>query len=193
MDGTRELKGMPKADSVHPTRRGMQLLGCLLRAAIKPASKDLEAGHNGALQQQPQREKDDKKLLFQRGDQSEGLAQYWNNLTNFPALSADPTLVAAPASPCKEMWSDVAHKSAPATIQCLSAISVTPKVAETDTAHEYHSLPITTVTSTRASTVTVVAQVKWCSVRAPALWWCVDAAQSEEDWAYCRATVLCCF
>ncbi|XP_075734798.1 uncharacterized protein LOC142775993 [Rhipicephalus microplus] len=76
VDSTRELIGMLNADGVHPTKRGSQLLGCLLRAAIKQASKDLEASHNGALQQQHQREKDYKKLRFQRGDQSEGLAQY---------------------------------------------------------------------------------------------------------------------
>ncbi|XP_075721385.1 uncharacterized protein LOC119168732 isoform X2 [Rhipicephalus microplus] len=119
--------GMLKADGVHVTKRGSQLPGCLLRVAIKQASKDLEASHNGALQQQHQREKDHKKLRFQRGDQSEGLAQYWNNVTNFPALSTDPMLVAAPASLCKEMWSDVARKSDSATIQCHSAMSVTPK------------------------------------------------------------------
>ncbi|KAH8033382.1 hypothetical protein HPB51_011571 [Rhipicephalus microplus] len=146
-----------------------QLLGCLLRAAIKQVSKDLEASHNEALQQQHQRRKDHKKLRFQRGDQSEGPAQYWNNVTNFPALSAEPTLVAAPASPCKEMWSDLARKSASATMQCHSVMSGTPKVAETDTAHRYSSLPITAVASTRASAVTVVAQVKLRLVRAPAL------------------------
>ncbi|XP_075730386.1 uncharacterized protein LOC142772139 isoform X2 [Rhipicephalus microplus] len=57
-----------------------ELLGCLLHAAIKQASKDLEASHNGALQQQQQREKDHKKLRFQCSDQSEGLVQYWNNM-----------------------------------------------------------------------------------------------------------------
>ncbi|XP_075726430.1 uncharacterized protein LOC119178793 isoform X2 [Rhipicephalus microplus] len=71
--------GMLKADGVHPTKHGSQLLGCLLRAAIKQASKDLEASHNGALQQQHQKEKDHKKLRFQYSDQSKGLAQYWNN------------------------------------------------------------------------------------------------------------------
>ncbi|KAH8036041.1 hypothetical protein HPB51_016345 [Rhipicephalus microplus] len=146
-----------------------QLLGCLLRAAIKQASKDLEASHNGALQQQHQREKDHKKLQFQRSDQSEGLAQYWNNVTNFPALSTDPMLVVAPASPCKKMWSDVARKSDSATIQCHSVMSVTPKVAETDTAHGYPSLPITAVASTRTPAVSVFAQVKQRPVHAPAL------------------------
>ncbi|KAH8033383.1 hypothetical protein HPB51_011572 [Rhipicephalus microplus] len=149
--------------------KGCMLLGCLLRAAIKQASKVLEASHNGALQQQHQREKDHKKLRFQRSDQSEGLAQYCNNVTNFPALSTDPMLVAAPASPCMEMRSDVARKSDSATIQCHSAMSVTPKVAETDTAHGYPSLPITAVASTRTPAVTVFAQVKRRPVRAPAL------------------------
>ncbi|XP_075725987.1 uncharacterized protein LOC119179969 isoform X1 [Rhipicephalus microplus] len=161
--------GMLKADGVHPTKHGSQLLGCLLRAAIKQASKDLEASHNGALQQQHQKEKDHKKLRFQYSDQSKGLAQYWNNVTNFPTLSTDPMLVVAPASPCKEMWSDVARKSDSATIQCHSAMPVTPKVAETDTAHGYPSLPITAVACTRASAVTVFAQVKRHPVRAPAL------------------------
>ncbi|XP_037285943.2 uncharacterized protein LOC119178793 isoform X1 [Rhipicephalus microplus] len=161
--------GMLKADGVHPTKHGSQLLGCLLRAAIKQASKDLEASHNGALQQQHQKEKDHKKLRFQYSDQSKGLAQYWNNVTNFPALSTDPMLVVAPASPCKEMWSDVARKSDSASIQCHSAMSVTPKVAETDTAHGYPSLPITAVACTRASAVTVFAQVERHPVRAPAL------------------------
>ncbi|KAH8024186.1 hypothetical protein HPB51_022247 [Rhipicephalus microplus] len=78
-------------------------------------------------------------------------------------------LVAAPASPCKEMWSDVARKSDSATIQCHSAMSVTPKVAETDTARGYPLLPITAVASTRAPAVTVFAQVKRHPVRAPAL------------------------
>ncbi|KAH8021745.1 hypothetical protein HPB51_016809 [Rhipicephalus microplus] len=118
-----------------------QLLGCLLRAAIKQASKDLEASNNEALQQQHQREKGHKKLRFQR----------------------------APASPCKEMWSDVARKSDYATIQCHSAISVTPKVTETDTADGYPSLRITEVASTRAPAVTVFTQVKRRPVRAPAL------------------------
>ncbi|XP_075740504.1 uncharacterized protein LOC142786756 [Rhipicephalus microplus] len=147
----------------------VQLLGCLLRAAIKEASKDLEASHNGALQQQHQKEKDHKKLRFQYSDQSKGLAQYWNNVTHFPALSTDPMLVVAPASPCKEMWSDVARKSDSATLQCHSAMSVTPKVTETDPAHGYPSLPITAVACTRASAVTVFAQVKRHPVRAPAL------------------------
>ncbi|KAH8022360.1 hypothetical protein HPB51_023602 [Rhipicephalus microplus] len=138
VDGPRELMGMLKADSVHPTKRGSQLQVRLQRAAIKQASEDLEVSHNGALQQQHQREKDHKKLRFQRGDQSEGLAQYWNNVTNFPALSTDPMLVAAPASPCEEMWSDVARTSDSATIQCHSAMTATPKVAETDTTHGWN-------------------------------------------------------
>ncbi|KAH8027409.1 hypothetical protein HPB51_005247 [Rhipicephalus microplus] len=167
-------KGSSAADTSASTPRGdprveKELLGCLLRAAIKHASKDLEASHNGALQQQHRREKDHKKLRFQRGDQSEGLAQYWNNVTNFPALSTDPMLVAVPASPCKEMWSDVARKSDSATIQCHSAMSVTPKVAETGTAHGNPSLQITAVASTRAPAVTVFAQVKRRSVRTLAL------------------------
>ncbi|XP_075737963.1 uncharacterized protein LOC119175666 isoform X1 [Rhipicephalus microplus] len=78
-------------------------------------------------------------------------------------------LVVAPESPCKEMWSDVARKSDSATIQCHSAMSVTSKFAETDTAHGYPSLPITAVACTRASAVTVFAQVKRHPVRAPAL------------------------
>ncbi|KAH8021991.1 hypothetical protein HPB51_020601 [Rhipicephalus microplus] len=169
VDGTCELMGMLKADGVHPTKHGSQLLACLLRAAIKQASKDLEASHNGALQQQHQKEKDHQKLQFQYSDQSKGLAQYWNNVTNFPALSTDPMLVVAPASPCKEMWSDVARKSDSATIQCHSAMSVTPKVAETDTAHGYPSLPITAVACTRAPAVTVFVQVKRHPEHAPAL------------------------
>ncbi|XP_075721843.1 uncharacterized protein LOC142765153 [Rhipicephalus microplus] len=79
VDGTCELMGTLKADGVHPTKHGSQLLGCLLRAAIKQASKDLEASQNGALQQQHQKEKDHKKLGFQYSDQSKRLAQYWNN------------------------------------------------------------------------------------------------------------------
>ncbi|XP_075721873.1 uncharacterized protein LOC142765175 isoform X2 [Rhipicephalus microplus] len=79
VDGTCELMGTLKADGVHPTKHGSQLLGCLLRAAIKQASKDLEASHNGASQQQHQKEKDHQKLRFQYSDQSKGLAQYWNN------------------------------------------------------------------------------------------------------------------
>ncbi|KAH8009855.1 hypothetical protein HPB51_020203 [Rhipicephalus microplus] len=156
-------------DSVEAGYIRLQLLGCLLRAAIKQESKDLEASHNGALQQQHQKKKDHKKLRFERSDQSEGLAQYWNNLTNFPAFSTDPMLVVAPASPCKEMWSDVARKSDSATIQCHCAMSVTPKVPETDTAHGYPSLPITAVAITRAPAVTVFAEIKWHPVRAPAL------------------------
>ncbi|KAH8038597.1 hypothetical protein HPB51_002236 [Rhipicephalus microplus] len=148
MDGTRELMGILTPDGVNPTKRGSQLLGCPLRAVMKQASKDLEASHNEALQQQHQRGKDHKKLRFQCGDQSEGPAQYWNNVTNFPALSAEPMLVAAPASTCKEMWSDLARKSASATIQCHSAMSAAPKVAETDTTCRYPLLPLTSVAST---------------------------------------------
>nr|XP_037280136.1 uncharacterized protein LOC119173410 [Rhipicephalus microplus] len=80
-DGTAINSGVHvNSDSVVPTpstpklRRGTRtrkpLLGCLLRAAIKQASKDLEASNNEALQQQHQREKGHKKLRFQRGDQS---------------------------------------------------------------------------------------------------------------------------
>ncbi|KAH8022048.1 hypothetical protein HPB51_021500 [Rhipicephalus microplus] len=161
VDGTHELMGMLKADGVHPTKRGSQVAISSHKvmyinsawcrsieaempnnsAPIKQASKDLEASHNEALQQQHQKEKDHKKLQFQR----------------------------APAFPCKEMWSDVARKSDSATIQCHNAMSVTPKVAETDTAQGYLSLPITAVASTRAPVVTVFTQVKRRHVRAPAL------------------------
>ncbi|KAH8018717.1 hypothetical protein HPB51_010695 [Rhipicephalus microplus] len=78
-------------------------------------------------------------------------------------------LVVAHASPCKKMWSDVARESDSATIQCHSAMSVTPKVAETDTAHGYPSLSISEVASTRAPAVTVFAWIKRRPVRAPAL------------------------
>ncbi|XP_075741583.1 uncharacterized protein LOC119167809 isoform X3 [Rhipicephalus microplus] len=172
---SKEVLGVPDAFEtkegclVLPLLLPNELLGCLLRAAIKQANKDLEASHNGTLQQQHQKEKDHKKLRFQYSDQSKGLAQYWNDVTNFPAFSTDPMLVVAPASPCKEMWSDVARKSDSANIQCHSALSVTPKVAETDTAHGYPSLPITAVACTRAPAVTVFAQVKRHPVRAPAL------------------------
>ncbi|KAL1479085.1 hypothetical protein MTO96_052155 [Rhipicephalus appendiculatus] len=145
-----------------------QLLGCLLREAVKRASEDLEASHDGAVRQQHQVEKDHKELQFQYGDQSEGLALYWKNVTNFPVLSADRTVAAAPATPCKETWADVVRKSASAT-QHHSVMAERPKVTEAETANEYPPLPITAGASTRASTETVDAQVKRRSVHAPAL------------------------
>ncbi|KAH7932497.1 hypothetical protein HPB52_024492 [Rhipicephalus sanguineus] len=108
VDGTRDLTGMLKADGVHPTKRGSQLLGCLLREAIKRACE--EAIHDGAVSQQRQEEAENKELRFQYGDQEKVLAQLWTNLTNFPLLSADLAVAAAPSSPCKEMWADVVRR-----------------------------------------------------------------------------------
>ncbi|KAH7952544.1 hypothetical protein HPB52_023879 [Rhipicephalus sanguineus] len=110
VDGTRDLTGMLKADGVHPTKRGSQLLGCLLRQAIKRACEDLPASHDGAVCQQRQEEEEHMELRFHYGDQEKVLAQHWTNLTNFPALSAGLAVAAAPSSPRKEMWADVVRR-----------------------------------------------------------------------------------
>ncbi|KAH7975749.1 hypothetical protein HPB52_004669 [Rhipicephalus sanguineus] len=149
-----------------PTRQAdmMKLLGCLLREAIKRACKDLQASHDGAVCQQRQEEEEHNERRFQYGDQEKVLAQRLTNPTNFPVLSADLAVAAAPSSPCKEMWADVVRRSASATMT-----AVTPKVTEADAAHGYPPLPITAGASTRASTETVDAQVKRRPVHAPAL------------------------
>ncbi|KAH7935830.1 hypothetical protein HPB52_014147 [Rhipicephalus sanguineus] len=140
------------------------LLRCLLHEAIKRACEGLQASHDGAVCQQRQEEAERKELHFQYGDQEKVLAQHWTNLTNFPVLSADLAVAAAPSSLSKEMWADVVHRSASATMT-----AVTPKVTEADAAHGYPPLPITAGASTRALTGTVDAQVKLHPVHAPAL------------------------
>ncbi|KAH7935828.1 hypothetical protein HPB52_014145 [Rhipicephalus sanguineus] len=163
----KELKGIPvtaKEPADHKSSVcALVLLGCLLHEAIKRACEDLQASHDGAVCQQRQEEAEHKELRFQYGDQEKVLAQHWTNLTNFPVLSADLAVAAAPSSSCKEMWADVVRRSASATMTAM-----TPEVTEADAAHGYPPLPITAGTSTRASTGTVDVQVKRCPVHATA-------------------------
>ncbi|KAH8040599.1 hypothetical protein HPB51_011581 [Rhipicephalus microplus] len=69
---------MPKqtASWLPGKREGPAMLRCLLRAVMKSASEDLEASHDGTVQQQRQVEKNYMELQFLYYDQSEGLVQY---------------------------------------------------------------------------------------------------------------------
>ncbi|KAH6920646.1 hypothetical protein HPB50_028366 [Hyalomma asiaticum] len=188
VDCTRELAGMLKADGVHPTQRGSQLLGCLLREAIKRAVTDLEVSHREvAWQQQQQVQQEHDDLQLQYGDQSGALAQHWKSVTNFPFLCVDqaaavPLAAAAPPSPCssKGMWAEVVRRSASATVHCHSVIEVTPTVTEADTARGL---------STKASAEVVEVQVKRRPPLASGTYQSGTASFSERPFRYQRRSV----
>ncbi|KAH7953378.1 hypothetical protein HPB49_007502 [Dermacentor silvarum] len=142
LDSTRELSGMLKADGVHPTQRGSQLLGRLLREAIRSVVQEIRQSHHEVVWQQHQVQEEHEELRRQYGDQSNLLSQHWSSDNNFPVLSSDSEPDVAPTgSSTKKTWAAVVRTSASATVQHCTAVTST--VTEADTAFAYPALSAT--------------------------------------------------
>ncbi|XP_049521196.1 uncharacterized protein LOC119448197 isoform X2 [Dermacentor silvarum] len=87
LDSTRELSGMLKADGVHPTQRGSQLLGRLLREAIRSVVQEIRQSHDEVVWQQHQVQEEHEELRRQYGSDHTIASLLMMKTTVVPALS----------------------------------------------------------------------------------------------------------